>query len=295
MRRRAVLGLIAGGALALRAGAAGDAGAVWRGRFDWHDPRPGFGGISAIDLAAGGRGFTALTDRGQFLTGRLVRDGAGRVAAVEEVAFFPMRDPEGQPLRRERADAEGLAVAPDGRLYVSFEGRGGGRVWSYADVHAPAEPLPRHDDFRRMEPNGALEALAIDAAGALHTLPEFPWGGVYPLYRFRAGQGWRRVAALPAPDDFRAVSADFGPDGRFYLLERRFRLPLRFAARLRRFRPGDWGAGEVLLETPLRQHDNLEALSVRRDTWGRLRATMVSDDNFLPFQRTEIVEYLLPD
>ena len=240
MRRRAVLGLIAGGALALRAAATGVAGAAWQGRFDWHDPRPEFGGISAIDLAADGHGFTALTDRGQFLTGRLRRDGAGRVAAVEGVEFFPMRDPEGRPRRRERADAEGLAVAPDGRLYVSFEGHGGGRVWSWADVTAPAEPLPRHDDFR-------------------------------------------------------AVAADFGPDGRFYLLERRFRLPLRFATRLRRFRPGDWGAGEVLLQTPLGQHDNLEALSVRRDARGRLRATMVSDDNFLPFQRTEIVEYLLPD
>jgi hypothetical protein len=41
-------------------------------------------------------------------------------------------------------------------------------------------------------------------------------------------------------------------------------------------------------------HDNLEGLDVWADAEG-LRATMISDDNFRFFQRTEIVDYRLPD
>lgn len=38
-------------------------------------------------------------------------------------------------------------------------------------------------------------------------------------------------------------------------------------------------------------HDNLEGISVWQDPDGRIRLTMISDDNFMVFQRTEIVEY----
>ncbi len=56
--------------------------------------------------------------------------------------------------------------------------------------------------------------------------------------------------------------------------------------------PGD---ETLLLETASGTYDNLEGVSVWRDAGGRLRATMISDDNFKFFQRTEIVEYALPD
>jgi hypothetical protein len=46
----------------------------------------------------------------------------------------------------------------------------------------------------------------------------------------------------------------------------------------------------VLLETRSLQYDNLEGISVWRDGQG-IRLTMVSDDNFGMFQRTELVEY----
>ena len=51
--------------------------------------------------------------------------------------------------------------------------------------------------------------------------------------------------------------------------------------------------GEVLIQTNAGVHDNLEGLSVWRDRTGAIRLTMVSDDNFNLFQRTEIVEYIL--
>ena len=93
------------------------------------------------------------------------------------------------------------------------------------------------------------------------------------------------------------MAADFGPDGRFYLLERDFRPLGGFASRLRRFDIGEAGLGAevTLIETPFALHDNLEGLSVWRDDRGRLRATMISDDNFIFVQQTQIVDYLLPD
>jgi len=102
--------------------------------------------------------------------------------------------------------------------------------------------------------------------------------------------------ALPRIGVFRPVAADFGPDGRFYLLERRFHGPGGFSSRLRRFDLGPKGfsSGQVLLQTKAGRHDNLEGLSIWRGPDG-LRATMISDDNFLFMQVTEIVEYRLPD
>ena len=97
--------------------------------------------------------------------------------------------------------------------------------------------------------------------------------------------------------EFLPVGADFGPDGALYLLERDF-TGFGFRSRVRRFDitgPARGGAGEILLQSRARQFDNLEGLSVWRDEAGRIRLTMVSDDNFLFVQRTELVEYVLPN
>ena len=43
------------------------------------------------------------------------------------------------------------------------------------------------------------------------------------------------------------------------------------------------------------RHDNLEGLAVWRDDSGAIRLTMISDDNFNLLQRTELVEYAVPE
>jgi len=50
---------------------------------------------------------------------------------------------------------------------------------------------------------------------------------------------------------------------------------------------------ETLLVSRLGEFDNLEGMSLWRDADGDIRVTLVSDDNFLPVQRTEIVEFVL--
>ena len=90
------------------------------------------------------------------------------------------------------------------------------------------------------------------------------------------------------------VAADIGPDNRLYLLERDFRGLGGFASRLRRF-DLTGGAETTLFTTPCARHDTLEGLSVWRNPAGQLIAPPISDDNFFALQRTEIVEYRLPD
>jgi hypothetical protein len=51
----------------------------------------------------------------------------------------------------------------------------------------------------------------------------------------------------------------------------------------------------TLLQTLPSRFDNLEGISVWQDVSGRTHLTLVSDDNFLPFQNTQIIEYSVLD
>ena len=92
------------------------------------------------------------------------------------------------------------------------------------------------------------------------------------------------------------TGADFGPAGRLYLLERGF-VGLGFYSRIRAFTLNAGGtkilSESLLLTTPVGTHDNMEGLSVWEDDQGRIRLTMISDDNFRFFQKTEMAEYVL--
>lgn len=299
MHRRTGLALIAGGALALamRQSAIAAPRPGFRGAFRWRMADAQFGGLSALAMLSGGTRFIVISDRGAWSQGRIRRDAAGRIEAVEAEPFRLLRAIGQEPLAEDRNDAEGIAMARDGSAFISFEGPGAARVLRYARLDGSAENLPVPREFLSMQANSSLEALAIGPDGALYTLPERSEGAAspFPVYRFRGGS-WDRPFAIPRRGRFLAVAADIGPDGRFYLLERDFQGFAGFASRLRRFDLGPAGlAGETeLIRTQAGTHDNLEGLSVWQGPQG-LVATMVSDDNFRFFQTTELVEYALPD
>ena len=259
----------------------------------WNQSEDWFGGFSGIEVSADGQSFTALTDSGTLVTGAFVREG-GTITAVQTQSAQPVMDAEGAIRHDAHRDTEGLAIPSKGPYYVSFEGRH--QVFSYPSAGQRGTGLSRHEDFSKMERNGSLEALAIDEKNRLYTLAETPtsaWTDL-PVYRFERGE-WSHVFTLPARNGFRPVGADFGPDGRLYLLERRFN-GLGFRTRVRAFDVTETGVSgeETLLVTSTGTHDNLEGLAVWQDDAGQLRLTMVSDDNFLFYQKTEIVEYRLP-
>ncbi len=303
MRQRSVLALATAGALAAAvvfAMAAPvdtlDPGtASWIGTHVWTMKNDRFGGMSAIEVDADGTGIVAVSDRGAIVQGTLQRDAEGRITGVDAGPIGVLRGRDDTALTHARADSEGLAIAPDGTLFVSFEIAP--RVLRYDRLFGPAQFLPIPRDFSKMTLNGALEALAIAPDGALYTLPEESVrnDGAFGIYRYRDGR-WDQPFNLPRNGDFLPVGADFGPDGRLYLLERDFGV-FGFASRVRRFvLTGDTAdAGETVLQTGAGTYGNLEGIGVWRDQTGRLRLTMVADNNFKSFLDTQIVEYAVPD
>lgn len=268
--------------------------ATYLGSYTWRLGEDWFGGLSALSLSADGGSMTILSDSATLATAKIRRD-KGQISAIEIQSVHQLRASTGRVLKGRTGDSEGLAIAPDGTIYVSFEGIS--RVARHRKATSRAEVLPRPKEFRTLPPNKALEALASDARGHLYTLPEHALNndGRIPVWHWD-GQIWSTPFTLPSRGGFYPVSADIGPDGRFYLLERDFGL-FGFRSRLRRWDFTNDGASneQTLLQTSAGSHDNLEGLSIWRDLTGRLRATMISDDNFLPLQRTELVEYALPD
>lgn len=278
--RRIALCLVA--LVAACAPAAPPARAVYLGSHVWEGPE--VGGISGLELSEDGSTFLAISDRSVIWQGTLQRR-AGSVAGVTARAS-PLRGREG---RRISGDSEGLALAPDGSLLVSFEGRP--RVWRYDTPESPARPTARFPDLGDLHPNKGLEALAMDGDGAVIAIAEgADAAGLHGVWRFSGG-AWTLLTRLPGTDRFQPVGADVGPDGALYLLERRFS-GLGFQSRVRRI-DLETGADRTLLVSGVGLHDNLEGLSVWRDSAGALRLTMVSDDNFNALQRTEFVEYRL--
>ncbi len=253
-----------------------------------------FGGFSGMDLGPDGQDITLLTDSGNMIFGRLHRDADGRPVGLRRWRFVPINEPGGVQLGPRGLDSEGLAVDGDD-IFVSFERQHA--VWRVTREGGIDERLTRPAAFDELQDNASFEALAIDAAGTLYTLPERSggWTKPFPVWRYKAGE-WTQPFFLPRRGRYLPVGADFGPDGRLYLLERWMPLPYVFATRVRRFSLTQAGVSdeEILLETPPGHHDNLEGIAVWRDTAGAIRLTMVSDDNFSRWQRTEIVEYRLP-
>ncbi len=253
------------------------------------------GGLSAVEVAPGGLSMVFVSDRGAVMRAVVSRDAEG---AIDTVQIGPAIELTGRGGNRgpwAARDSEGIAMAPDGRLFLSFEGDH--RVASYND-QTGTEALPVPEMFAGLQPNSSLEALAIGPDGALYTLPERS-GAMdrpFPLYRFDGVQ-WRDDWQIPRDGEFLPVGADFDDVGRFYLLERNFAGLFGFASRIRRFDIGPNGPeqGETLMQTRHGRFSNLEGLSIWRDAAGRIIGTMVSDDNFSPLLPTQLVEIYLPD
>ncbi|MCB2124962.1 MAG: esterase-like activity of phytase family protein [Albidovulum sp.] len=260
------------------------------GAFVWHHDDPHFGGLSAIDLRPNGLGFIVVSDSAAFFSGRFTRGAGGAVtgATVGE-PVLPVSW-HGTRLQDWMDDAEGVAFAPDGGIYVSYESWDrivhygpGGKKWI-------AEAGP--DAFAAFPMNQGIEALAIDRAGRIFAIPEVPpQGGDTPVYLVK-GKNARAIFTLRHDRVWSSTGADFGPDGRLYLLERGFWPLLGFASRVRQITlDHDRVAADVVIwQSEPGHHDNLEGIAAWEDAEGGVRLTMVSDDNFLPVQKSEIVD-----
>lgn len=259
---------------------------------EWNIPQAWFGGFSGIEVSDDGSSFSAISDRGRYVRGHFQRKKE-TVQGVELSGVGLLRDKRGERFSRHLVDSEGLVDLGNGAFLVSFEGHD--RVERFAAPKYHGKPLPVSTTFSKMEDNGAFEALAIDEDGVIYAIPEAPMGSATEATVFSLQKGqWHQSARISRDPRFKPVGADFGPDGRLYLLERAF-TGWSFRSRVRRFdvEQGALVNETVLLKTIAGHHDNLEGLAVWQDSRGRIRLTMISDDNFRFVQRTEIVEYVL--
>ena len=242
----------------------------------------------------GGETFVAIGDNAQVLDGRFQREN-GRLTGVVRAPIGALQDVDGVAFFRKPqntlGDSEGLALI-DGGYAISFERDH--RVMIYRDGAVPKRvELPR--DIQSAGENGGVEALAVDAMGRLIAIPDTRTGRAngFPVWR-QTTTGWEVLGEIARTQGFAPVGADIGPRGRLFVLERAFR-GIGFQSRIRVFAPDALTPeGQLLWATPVRAYDNLEGISVWQDPEG-LRVTMISDDNYNWFQRTEIVEFRLTE
>lgn len=290
-RSRALIGAIMASVIAV--GTSVSAATLdYIGTFVWRDDDPRFGGFSGIEITNDGQRFHVVSDRSNLFWGSIERDAAGRIRHMNIAGRTTLKDSHGAKLEGGYlGDSEGLAIGDDDGIWVSFEGLN--RLVYYPNEDAAAEPLSRPPPLKELRTNRGFESVAIQSDGALFTLPETAMGPELPVLHFRDGK-WQQPFGIPYEENWQFVGSDFGPDGWFYLLERGFHGALGFSSRVRRFKLVEDGvtAEETLLVSSPLQYDNLEGISVWEDAQG-IRLTMISDDNFLFVQRTELVEYRL--
>lgn len=298
MRTADILSGIVALCAAFGGGGAAAVEAVPMGTYVWREPDPSFGGFSGLVMAPGGASFQAVSDHGELYAGAVTRDPAGRIAAVRATWHGRLLDNHGRPVGRFTSDAEALAPARDGGLYVAFESYARVTRLNPPDLHP--EPLHDFDRFRAFWSNESFEGVAERPDGALIAVLEQAdeAEGGYPTF-LGTGRGhamtWRPGPVIPAGEGgFAASDAAFGPDGLFYLLERRLSLG-GFASRIRRFtdRDGAFGPPETVLETAPGTLGNMEGMSLWSDAAGHTVISLISDDGFQFLQRTTLVEYEL--
>ncbi len=266
------------------------------GTFVWERPESYFGGWSAIEVADNGISFVAIGDNAQILEGAFTRNGDA-ITAIQKRPIGALKDLDGVPYFRKGGeklgDSEGIALLLDGTFAISFERND--RILIYRRDEAIAR-VPDNPQTDALPPNRGVEALAVDDAGRLVAIPEAmpPGAPGFPVWRLEGGE-WTTVFRIPRTLGFRPVGADIDANGRLFLLERAFRL-VGFQSRIRMFDMNNNDPRGIAIWQPaMAEFDNLEGLSVWPDSSGGLRLTLISDDNYNWFQKTQIVEFRLTE
>jgi hypothetical protein len=249
-----------------------------------------FGGLSALSMGKGG--LIAVADTGVIV--RLASDW--RSAQINSLprACVPHQ------LKRER-DSESLTRDPKtDQTWIGFEYRN-----LICRIDADGTATPYAPPAMRAWPKlGGPEAMVRLSGGHFMVFAEKATGGgsTTPLLLFDrdpvlpdAKMVAMRYRTLPG---YHPSDAAVLPDGRILVLNRRYEFPFRFSAIVTLVtpfaaRPNALVEGRpVIVLTPPHIADNFEGLHI--ETRGsRTFIWLVSDDNFLPPQRTYLLKFEL--
>lgn len=242
---------------------------------------PAMRGLS--DLKVIGDQAWAVSDFGTLVRFRLGLDGDGRLSSVDWGGVRALVGPDGAILSpKERADAEGLAIRPDGTMLVSFERDH--RIRAYGPDAAPV-PVPHPDS--PFGDNEGMEGLAPAGDDGWLVLGEA--GGAWTC----RNQGCDALADYPVigTDGYGVTGADRDPSGEgWFIVERFFEPPLDMRARVRRMDArGRLGPPLIELRPPA-SVDNMEGIAAVATSTGT-RLYLLSDDNANPLQRTLLLAF----
>jgi hypothetical protein len=261
-----------------------------------------FGGLSGLLAGVDGKLY-AVSDRGYWLSARMSLDSNDRLVDLLDWRIKPLLTPEMTPVNGALADAEALARAPDGALIVAFEQVH--RLWRYpprpTTFDSPPAALPIPPEIANAPTNGAIEAITYLPDGRLLALTEEHQNpdGSFKGWLLEDGR-FAEISYLPS-EGFHVTDCAGLKNGDVLVLERYFAFFGYLSARIklvrgRSLRPGARIAGEEILrlDSPLAV-DNFEALAVQEDSVKGTLVYLASDDNFLFFQRTLLLQFRLKE
>jgi hypothetical protein len=270
-----------------------------------------FGGFSGLVIDPSGDSILAVSDAGSWMRADLSYNGK-YLKGLSNVTLGPVLGSDGKPLKSDAdRDSEAMSLASGdsrkGTAYVGFERKHRIAIYPFTSnsFGPPKGAMPLPSGAKRMRSNQGIEALAAIKTGRLK-------GTIVAFSERLPGkggdlQGW--LIGGPTPGaillkrlaGFDITDAAALPDGGVVVLERRFRYSEGVQMRIRRvsqseLKPGALIKGEVLLEAnDALNIDNMEAIFAHRASSGETVITLMSDDNFSPFQRTLIMQFALPD
>lgn len=280
------------------------------GGLELSSSEPLFGAWSAIRFLPDYEHFLGVLDTGHWLTGRITRDGQGRLSGLADVAIASMLDADGRgDQSKYLVDAESVAIRGEDVL-VGYEQRH--RVSGYRPLSAIETARPFRMSFplpfpvSELRNNGGLETLAIapetsPLGGGLVAIAEKSVDGSGNLFAGILDGPLAGAFGVRPHDGFDVTDGAFLPNGDLLLLERRFTFASGVGLRIRRIdgaslKPGAVVDGEVILEAGMSEEiDNMEGLDVMTAPDGSTHVILVSDDNHSILQRTLMLEFRLAD
>ncbi|MHA6688916.1 esterase-like activity of phytase family protein [Devosia sp. A449] len=270
-----------------------------------------FGGLSGLAMTGPDQQVVFVSDRGNFVSGHLAYDDAGRLLSLIGITIEPMRNSRGDVLPRQYArDAESVdTVYRDGEpvaVRVGFEHLT--RVADYALTDGrpggAAREVAIPDWLTDLRTNESLETLCIappasPIAGSTLLLTEEHLDAAGNHQGWLLGQNDKGPITYTNSPVVNPTECAFLPNGDLLVLERGVAM-LSFVMNLRRVpaaevRPGNLMVGELLLSASGGSIDNMESLAVHTAPDGELRILIGSDNNFNDWQRTLLLEFALAE